>query len=97
MINQIIAPAKKYGAHEIEVTMRKKKGKHFFTHLSLSLQRNSDNKVIGMLGYSMDITERKLTEQKLHRLNDELEQPVQQRTEDLRRSVSRVMQEIEVP
>ncbi len=96
LMNHIITPLQETGEHDIEVTMRKKNGEHFFAHLSLSLQRNSENEVIGMLGYSMDITERKLAEQKLLRLNEELERRVQQRTEDLRQSVNQIQEEIEV-
>ncbi|KPJ95794.1 MAG: hypothetical protein AMJ53_01950, partial [Gammaproteobacteria bacterium SG8_11] len=72
--NQVIAPLKEKGEHDIEVTLCKKSGEQFFAHLSLSLQRSSDNGAIGMLGYAMDITERKLAEEKQRQLNEELEQ-----------------------
>ncbi|WP_455211963.1 PAS domain S-box protein [Kaarinaea lacus] len=96
LINQIIAPLKDEGENDIEVTMRKKNGEDFCAHLSLSLQRNGDNEVVGMLGYSMDITERKFAEQKLRQLNEQLEQRVQQRTNDLRQSIDQILEEMEV-
>ncbi len=63
--NQVIAPLKQNGEHEVEVRMRRKSGKDFFAHLSLSLLRDSNGTPTGMIGYSMDITERKRTEQAL--------------------------------
>jgi len=55
----VIEPLKRKGEHNVEVRMRRKSGMDFYAHLSLSLLRDRDGKVIGMIGYSMDITERK--------------------------------------
>jgi PAS domain S-box-containing protein len=61
----VIAPLKAQGAHEIEVLMRRRSGQELYAHLSLSLLRDSDGVEIGMIGYSMDITERKKAEEDL--------------------------------
>jgi PAS domain S-box-containing protein len=48
--------------------------------------RNSDDQIIGLVGISIDITEQKLIENEIHRLNDELEQRVIARTRQLEAS-----------
>lgn len=63
--HSIIAPLKSNGHHEMEVRMRKKSGEPFEAHLALSLLRDNQGKVIGMIGYSMDITQRKRVEREL--------------------------------
>jgi PAS domain S-box-containing protein len=62
---KVIKPLKAKGNHEIEVQMRKKSGEAFYAHLSLSLLRNVEGSVIGMIGYSMETTERKRAEAEL--------------------------------
>jgi PAS domain S-box-containing protein len=61
----VIAPLKAKGHHEIEVRMRDKAGRVFYAHLSLSLLRGSSGTPTGMIGYSMDISERKRAEEEL--------------------------------
>ncbi|GAB4537568.1 MAG: hypothetical protein Tsb0014_26450 [Pleurocapsa sp.] len=63
--NQIIAPLTQQGAHEIEVSMIKKSGKRFDAHLSLSLRKDENHNVIGMIGYSRDVSDRKRAEKQL--------------------------------
>jgi two-component system sensor kinase FixL len=72
--NQVIAPLRQNGEHEVEVRMRRKSGKDFFAHLSLSLLRDGNGTPTGMIGYSMDITERKQAEENLRALATRLEQ-----------------------
>jgi two-component system sensor kinase FixL len=63
--HQVITPLKEKGQHAVEVLMRKKSGEDIYAHLSLSLLRDDKGVTIGMIGYSMDITERKQMEEAL--------------------------------
>ncbi len=74
---QVIAPLLQQEAHELEVTMLKKSGETFAAHLSLSLQKDDDGKVMGMIGYSMDISDRKRAEASEHQLKIALENAVE--------------------
>jgi PAS domain S-box-containing protein len=60
--NEIIAPLKEKGSHQVEVALRNKGGKSFLVHLSLSLFRDESGNPRGMIGYGMDIDERKKAE-----------------------------------
>jgi PAS domain S-box-containing protein len=60
---EVIKPLKKKGEHEIEVRMRRKSGEDFYAHLSLSLLKSTEGSVLGMIGYSMDITQRRRAEE----------------------------------
>ncbi len=72
LADEVIAPLKQKGEHDVEVRMRRKDGSDFFAHLSLSLL--SDNGAPkGMIGYSMDITARKQAEAALWKQTDILE------------------------
>jgi len=63
--NQVIKPLKDKGFHELEVNLRKKSSEIFIAHLSLSLQKDAQGNAYGMIGYALDITERKRAEQAL--------------------------------
>ncbi len=54
--NQVIAPLKQKGVHEVELEMVDRNGQNFYAHLSLSLLRDQAGTVTGMIGYSKDIT-----------------------------------------
>lgn len=56
--NQVIAPLKRKGVHEVELEMVNKVGESFYAHLSLSLLRDQTGAVSGMIGYTKDITVR---------------------------------------
>jgi len=71
--NSVIKELIEKGDHEVEVQMRTKQAKDFFAHLSLSLRYDDSGAPTGMIGYSMDISERKLAEQLLVRQKAELE------------------------
>ncbi|MEA5514323.1 PAS domain S-box protein [Nodularia sp. UHCC 0506] len=71
--NQIIAPLLKTGKHEIEVTMQNKFGKRFDALLSMSLLRSPNQTPIAMIGYSLDITERKRAETALRQSQQQFE------------------------
>jgi PAS domain S-box-containing protein len=79
----VIQPLKARGNHETEVRMRKKTGEDFYAHLSLSLLYNKEGKVSGMIGYSMDITERRRKDDKIRQLNQDLERRIAERTSEL--------------
>jgi PAS domain S-box-containing protein len=81
--HEVIEPLKKKGRHEIEVKMRRKSGEDFYAHLSLSMLRNQKGSVIGMIGSSVDLTERKQIEEELRRSRKELEIRVRERTGEL--------------
>jgi hypothetical protein len=80
LADQVIAPLKERGVHEVEVRMRRHSGEDFWAHLSLSLLRDEHGRPEGMIGYSIDITERRRAEAALQRANAGLEQRVQERT-----------------
>lgn len=61
--NEIIPPLKKKGSHEIEVRLQRKSGEKFDALLSLWLLNDMDGNPVGMVGYTLDITERKRSEE----------------------------------
>ena len=70
---EVIKPLKDKGDHEIEVRMRRRSGEDFYVHLALSLLKSTDGSVIGMIGYSLDITQRKQAEEMLRQTTEQLE------------------------
>jgi len=64
---QVIAPLKAQGGHEVEVRMYRKNGDNFYALLALSQLLNEKGEVTGMIGYSIDITERKQAHSELQR------------------------------
>ncbi len=61
----IVAPLRQKGWHVTEARVRSKSGKEFPVHLSLALLKDSKGVVVGMVGASIDITERKQAEDML--------------------------------
>ncbi len=53
------------GSLEAEVRMQRKSGELFYGHLALSLLKDNFGNTIGMIGYTMDVTEKKIAEQLL--------------------------------
>lgn len=64
----VIVPLKEKGFHEVEVRMQKKTGEYFYAQLSLSVIKDSSGILTGMIGYSMDITERKKNAEELQKM-----------------------------
>jgi PAS domain S-box-containing protein len=79
----MIEPLIKLGSGELEVKLRRKSGEDVYAHLSLSLVKNAEGVAIGMIGYALDITERKRMEEELRKSYDELELRVKERTKEL--------------
>jgi len=57
--NKIIKPLKKRGHHQTEVRLRRKSGEDIYVHLSLSLLKDANRTATGMIGYAIDITDRR--------------------------------------
>lgn len=70
---ELIKPLRKKEEHQAEVRLRRKSGEDFFAHLSLSLHKDGNGSSTGVIGYFMDITQRKLAEDKLRQATQQLE------------------------
>ena len=62
---QLIEPLVEKGTHDTELRMRRKSGEIIYIHLSLSLIKNENKTPTGMIGYAIDITQRKRAEDAL--------------------------------
>ena len=62
---EVIGSVKAKGTHQVEVRRRTKSGALRFAQLSLTLLRDDTDSPIGIIGYSMDITDRKRVEEAL--------------------------------
>jgi PAS domain S-box-containing protein len=71
---------------ELETLHRKKDGQLFTGLLSLSLLLDDDNQPLGIIGFCMDISERKRLEEELRRSHAELERKIRERTADLEKA-----------
>ena len=65
LMNRILHPLKNKGMHELEVRNRRKNGTQFFGHLSLSTLNDENGIPIGIISYTMDLTEKKRAEHAL--------------------------------
>ena len=65
LADEVIRPLQKKGEHEVEVVMQRKDGRRFNAHLSLTLVRDRQGQLVGMVGYALNITDRKQAEQQL--------------------------------
>ncbi|HEU5408773.1 MAG TPA: PAS domain-containing protein [Nitrospira sp.] len=62
---EVLTPVKTKGTHQLEIRRRTKSEALRFAHLSLTLLRNDSGAPIGIVGCSMDITDRKRGEEAL--------------------------------
>jgi PAS domain S-box-containing protein len=62
---EVIDPVKAKGTHQVEVRRRTKSGEMRFAQLALTLLRDDTDAPIGIIGYSMDITDRKRVQEAL--------------------------------
>ena len=70
---QVIKPLLSSGEHETEVRCKAKSGRELFIHLSLSLMHDESGSPVGMIGYALDITKRRKSEEELTRTRTLLE------------------------
>ncbi|MEJ2701145.1 MAG: PAS domain S-box protein, partial [Sedimentisphaerales bacterium] len=63
--DDIIAPMLEGSENELQARCRHKSGREVFVHLSLSVIRDENGSPIELIGYSLDITERKKAEKAL--------------------------------
>ncbi len=78
-----------------EIIATKKNGTPIAVQLSANMVTNDDGRPICLMCSFVDITERKLTDQKLQRAYESLEQRVEDRTEELVRANIRLKKEVE--
>jgi PAS domain S-box-containing protein len=78
-----------------EIIALRKDGKPIALQITASMVKNDDGKPICLMCSFVDITERKITEQKLQRAYESLEQRVEERTEELVKANIRLKKEIE--
>lgn len=64
--SKIIGALQKDSEIHKEIRLIKKTGESIYVDLSLSLLRDEDEKIIGIIGYAQDISQRKEMEEKLH-------------------------------
>ncbi|MCS6814832.1 MAG: PAS domain S-box protein, partial [Cyanobacteria bacterium] len=62
LMTNVILPLQQHGQHETEVTVQRKSGEQFDIFLSLSFKRDACGNPTGMIGYSVDISDRKRAE-----------------------------------
>ncbi len=71
---EIIGPLREKGELKREVRLKRKTGEEFWALLLLSLLRDEQGEIIGMVGSSVDISEQKDAEGKIRRGQEEWEQ-----------------------
>ena len=73
LVQDIIERVKAAGAHQVEVRRQTKAGEVRFAQLSLTLLRDETHCPVGIIGFSMDITDRKLAREALVESRNRLE------------------------
>ncbi|NQV21066.1 MAG: PAS domain S-box protein, partial [Rhodospirillales bacterium] len=86
---QIENPIVKNGRHELEIELRRKSGEIFIGHVLFSVLLDEAGRPAGMVGYTIDITERKAAEEALKTAYAEMEMRVENRTQDLQTELVR--------
>jgi PAS domain S-box-containing protein len=71
--DQVIAPTEAKGWHDVEVRMLRKSGEDFYAHLSDTVLRDARGEIVGRIGYSIDITERKRAEEAMRKAMEQAE------------------------
>ncbi len=70
--DQVLGPLMRDGAREIEMRRRTKSGGEIFVQSSLSILRDEMGEKLGLIGYSVDITDRRRAEGRLKRYEAEM-------------------------
>jgi len=73
LFNEILPKLKEKGELETEVEVLRKNGERFFALLSLSIKHDLNGNPSGLIGYTIDITDRKKSEYKILRQQKALE------------------------
>ena len=84
-VRDMIAWVEKAGSIEEERKFQVKSGEVFLGLLSLSVLRDASGEAEGLIGFMLDITDRRQAEKVLEQARDELEERVEERTAKLRR------------
>jgi PAS domain S-box-containing protein len=87
---QFFLPAQIKENHEVEVKAMRKGGEEFFVHLSLSMLCGENCKPRAFVCYALDITEKKLAQIEREKNSQNLKERVEQRTEELNKSLSEI-------
>ncbi|MFW2374053.1 MAG: PAS domain S-box protein, partial [Gammaproteobacteria bacterium] len=62
-LNKLVNTLKLQGVHETEVRVRRQDGSDFYAQMSLSMLSDDNDRPVGMIGYSIDITEQKANQE----------------------------------
>ena len=82
-------------SREFEWTIIKREGNRRYLDASVTLMKNLEGLPIGFRGIIRDVSERKQADEKIHKLNEELEQRVAERTCQLENAKSELERAIE--
>lgn len=59
---ELFEPLLAQGQHELELKLRRQSGEDFDAHLALSLNKDAEGRVVGLIGYIQDISKRRAIE-----------------------------------
>jgi PAS domain S-box-containing protein len=82
MRREVIEQLREKGVYEIETWRRRKSGETIYVHLVLSLLKDRDGLVTGLVGNSMDITERMRLEREIIDVSEEEQKRIGQELHD---------------
>ena len=83
LLPTLLEPLSKAGNYEVEMPLLKKSGEIFFARLSLSLLRDRDREIMGIVSFAIDITQHEQLESALKAERAILTQRIAERIADL--------------